>query len=310
MKNKFPYHLFLFLIILGCSFNAASQQLPIFSQYLLNDYAYNPAIAGSKPYFDVKSNHRYQWVGINDAPRTYTLSINGPTKKRNMGLGGLLYTDHVGPTRRTGFQLSYSYHFNLSQKLRLSLSLSAGLIEWKLDAHKITLYDPSDQVMINSVMRTIVPDAKFGFLLYHDDWFFGAAAPNLIRSKLTFSNTTNTGLSRLENHYYVHGGYTFHPSEDIELEPSLMLKFVSPAPIQVDLMTRVIWKKQLWLGVAYRTMDAASAMIGYLFKQNILLGYSYDFTTSNLRNYSSGTHELMIGVRFVRPQTFDPPITD
>ena len=89
-----------------------------------------------------------------------------------------------------------------------------------------------------------------------------------------------------------------------------MVKFVSPAPIQLDLMSRIVWKKQLWLGVAYRTMDAASAMIGYVFKQNLLLGYSYDFTTSNLRNYSSGTHELMIGVRFVRNQTFELPSTD
>ena len=310
MINNLKYR-FLFLLSFGFIYNQMyAQQLPFYSQYLLNDYAYNPSIAGSRPYFDVKSNHRYQWVGITDSPRTYTLSINGPTKNRKMGLGGFLYTDHVGPTRRTGFQFSYAYHFNMSDKIRLSLSLSAGLIEWKLDAHKITLYDPSDQVIVNSVMRAIAPDAKFGFLLYHDNWFFGGAAPNLIRSKLNFSNSINTGLSRLENHFYLHGGYTFDLSEDLVIEPSFMVKFVSPAPIQLDLMSRIVWKKQLWLGVAYRTMDAASAMIGYVFKQNLLLGYSYDFTTSNLRNYSSGTHELMIGVRFVRNQTFELPSTD
>ena len=310
MINSIKYR-FLLVLLIGCFVNSSyGQQLPIYSQYLLNDYAYNPAIAGSKPYFDVKSNHRYQWVGITDSPRTYTLSINGPTNNRKMGLGGFLYTDHVGPTRRTGFQFSYAYHFNLSDDIRLSLSVSAGLIEWKLDAHKVELYDPSDQVIVNSVMRTIAPDAKFGFLIYHDNWFFGGAAPNLIRSQLNFSNSLNTGLSRLENHFYFHGGYQFNLNEDFTLEPSCMIKFVSPAPVQLDLMSRIMWKKQLWLGLAYRTMDAASAMIGYLFKQNLLLGYSYDFTTSNLRNYSSGTHELMIGVRFVRNQTFELPSTD
>ncbi len=307
---KLKYNiLFTIIYLLFCQIDYG-QQLPIYSQYLLNDYAYNPAIAGSRPYFDVKSNHRYQWVGITDAPRTYTLSINGPTKKRNMGLGGFLYTDHVGPTRRTGFQFSYAYHLNITNDVRLSLSLSAGLIEWKLDAHKISFYDLSDQVIVNNVMRTIVPDAKFGFLVYHDNWFFGGAAPNLIRSKLTFTNSNYTGLSKLENHFYFHGGYDLSLTDDIDFEPSAMIKFVSPAPIQLDLMTRFIWKKQLWLGVAYRTMDAATAMIGYVFKQNILLGYSYDFTTSNLRNYSSGTHELMLGVRFVRAHTFEPPKTD
>jgi len=308
MMNLFRYYIP--IIVLFICNNYSAQQLPIYSQYLLNDYAYNPAVAGSKNYFDVKSNHRYQWVGINDAPRTYTLTLNGPIKNNKMGLGGFLYTDHVGPTRRTGFQFSYAYHFKLNKKIKLSLSVSAGLVEWKLDAHKITLADANDQVLTNNVMRTIVPDAKFGFLLYGDKWFFGAAIPNLIQSNLSFANTTNTGLNKLEDHYYVHGGHMFNLSDDIDIEPSLLIKYGPPAPIQFDIMTRIIWKDQIWLGVAYRTMDAASAMIGYLFKENLLIGYSYDFSTSNIRNYSSGTHELMIGIRFVRAQTFSPTKTE
>lgn len=286
---------------------ATSQHLPTYSQFLFNDYVYNPAVAGTKPYFDVKSNHRYQWTGITDAPRTYTLSVNGPTKNRKMGMGGYLFTDNVGPTRRTGFQVSYAYHLNVTEKIRLSMALSAGLLEWKLDAHKIDLYDPSDQVIVNAVMRTVVPDAKFGIYLYHDKWFFGAAAPNLLRSKLNFYNAQNTGLSRLEAHYYVNGGYTFDISDDFQIEPSALVKIALPAPIQADLMARVIYKKQIWLGGSYRTNDAASAMIGYVFRENLMFGYSYDFTTTNLKNYSAGTHEVMFGVRFVRSITFDEP---
>jgi len=295
------------VILLNIISNVNAQQLPIYSQYLLNDYAYNPAVAGKNDFFDVKSNHRYQWVGITDAPRTYTLTINGPLKPEKMGLGGFIYTDHVGPTRRTGFQASYSYHFQLNSTLKLSLALSAGLSEWKLDAHKITLGVSNDMVLINNIMRTVVPDAKFGFLLYDKNWFFGAAIPNLIQSKLVFANTTSSGLSKLENHYYAHAGYTFTINEDINIEPSLLIKYGPPAPIQFDIMTRAIWKQKVWAGIAYRTMDAASLMLGYLFKENILFGYSYDFSTSNIRNYSSGTHEFMLGVRFVRASTFIAP---
>ena len=308
MKALFTYRIYFFFGVILLLNNATiGQQLPIFSQYLLNDYAYNPAVAGSKDYYDVKSNHRYQWVGITDAPRTYTLSINGPSKNKKQGFGGLLYTDHVGPTRRTGFQASYTYHINLNDDIRLGMALSAGLLEWKLDGHKIELYDLSDQVLVNNVMRSIVPDAKFGFMVYHKKWHVGGSVPNLLASQLSFSNTTNTGLSKLKPHYYLNGGYIFDVNSDFTIEPSCMIKIVSPAPVQLDIMTRVVWKKQLWLGLAYRTMDAASAMLGYLFKQNILIGYSYDFTTSNLRNYSSGTHELMFGVRFVRSKTFEAP---
>lgn len=299
-----------YLIIAICSLSLLhikAQQLPTFSQFLFNDYAYNPAIAGSKPYFDVKSGHRYQWVGLSDAPRTYSLTVNGPTKNLKMGVGAFLYTDHVGPTRRTGLQGSYSYQLSLSESIRLSLGASFGISEWKLDGHKITTYSPNDPVIIDGVMQTLVPDAKFAFYLYHDNWNFGVAAPNILQSKLKFDEGTNTGLSKLENHYYMHGGYRFNASEDIQIEPTVLVKYVQAAPIQADLMAKVTYKNQIWLGGAYRTADAASAMIGYLFRENLVIGYSFDFTTSNLKNYSSGTHELLIGVRFVRGSTFEVP---
>ena len=266
--NKYLWCLTIGLIVQFYSTCSFSQQLPIFSQYLLNDYAYNPAIAGSNDYYDVKSNHRYQWVGITDAPRTYTLSLNGPSKNKKMGFGGMVFTDHVGPTRRTGFQASYAYHLNITSDVKLSLALSAGMLEWKLDGHKIELYDLNDQVLVNNVMRAVVPDAKFGFLVYHKDWYAGGSIPNLLASQLSFSNTDNTGLSKLKPHYYLHGGYVFHLNDDVDLEPSCMIKFISPVPVQFDIMTKATWKQKVWLGVAYRTMDAASAMIGYLFKWN------------------------------------------
>lgn len=301
------------IIILVCCtslLNIKGQQLPTFSQFLFNDYAYNPAIAGSKPYFDVKSGHRYQWVGLTDAPRTYSLTVNGPTKNLKMGLGGFLYTDHVGPTRRTGFQGSYSYQLDLSETLRLSLGASFGIAEWKLDGHKITTYTANDPVIIDGVMRKLVPDAKFGVYLYHENWSFGMSAPNLLQSKLKFKEGTSTGLSKLEDHYYMHGGYKFEINDDFDVEPALLVKYVFAAPVQVDVMARITYKNQIWIGGAYRTADAASAMIGYLFRENLILGYSYDFTTSNLRNYSTGTHELLLGVRFVRGSTFEIPVED
>jgi type IX secretion system PorP/SprF family membrane protein len=282
-----------------------SQQLPMYSQYYFNEYAYNPAAAGTIDYVDVRSNHRYQWVGLTDAPRTYTLSVYGPTKNKKMGLGMFLFTDHVGPTRRTGLQFSYSYLFNITKKIKLSMALSGGILEWKLDAHKINLYSSADQVLVNSVMRTLVPDATFATYMFHDNWYFGISAPNILQSTLRFDNTLNTGRSQLNSHYYVHGGYRFNLNDDFQLEPGLILKYVNPAPLQVDIMARLIWKKQIWLGGAYRTMDATSLMIGYTHRENLSFGYSYDITMSNLQHYSTGTHELMLAVRFVREKSFE-----
>ena len=289
-----------FVVAFGMSYG---QQLPQYSQYLFNDYAYNPAVGGRYSYIDVKSNHRYQWVGITDSPRTYTLSAHGPSRNRKHGFGGYLVTDHVGPTRRTGFQASYSYHFNLTQNVKLSLALSAGFLQLKIDGHKIQMHDPGDNVIVDGVMTAVVPDAKFGLYLYGDNWFFGASAPQIIRSKVNFrtygfSNTT------LDDHYYVCGGYKFNLGS-FAVEPSLLVKYADPAPVQVDAMARIIYKNNLWLGGAYRTNDAVSTMIGYTYKNNIMLGFSYDFTTTNLKNYSTGVYEVMLGIKFTRHHTFD-----
>ena len=300
MIKNFIHIISWFFFILFCCNNTKAQQLPIYGQFYLNQYINNPAFAGKENHFNVTSNHRYQWVGITDAPRTYTLSVNGPTKDLKGGLGGFLYTDHVGPTRRTGAQLSYTHHLKINEKIKLALSLSAGLIEWNIDGGKISLDDMGDPAMSNMLMKTLVPDAKFGFLLYGNNWHFGAAAPNLLQNQLKLSNITgsSSALNKLEDHYLIHAGYNYVLNSDFTIDPYIIVRYVSPAPIQVELISRVVWKNMVWAGVGYRTNDAASIMLGYTFKENLSIGYSYDFTTSNLNNYSSGSHGFIFRILF------------
>jgi len=277
-----------------------AQQLPHYSNYMLNDYPMNPAVGGSNPYFVGMSNNRYQWIGITDAPRTYMLSVNGPTKNLKMGLGGLLFTDIVGPTRRTGLYLSYAYHIKVSQKVRVSMGLSAGLLQFMVDGSKITLHDPQDNVISNGVESTFIPDFGAGIYVYSTDhkWYAGASVPQITQNRVRFYNYTSTGLSRLATHYYATAGYKFDLGEDFKLEPSACLKYVQPAPFQFDLGLRVIYKEKIWLGGAFRYLDAVSAMVGFTMQENIMLAYSYDFTMTDIRKYSTGTHELMIGIKF------------
>lgn len=285
--------------ILAAKFSFA-QHYPMFSQYFFNDYVINPAVAGTTEWYDVRSNHRYQWVGLTDAPRTFTLSAYGPNKKFNMGYGGMIFTDNVGPTRRTGFQFSYSYHLKLSKEIKLSLGLSAGMLQFMIDGHKIITHDPGDAVISNGLQWAMTFDSQFGFYLYHKKWYVGGTVPQLMRSKLYFfSNQFETG-SRLWHHYMLTGGYRFDMGDDFQIEPSLLVKYVKPIPVQFDFMARLIYKDQVWLGASYRTMDAVSLMIGYKYKNYLSIGYSYDITNSNIKNYSTGTHEIMLGIRFTK----------
>ncbi len=275
-----------------------AQQLPLYTQYMLNDFVMNPAIAGKNPYFEAKSDNRYQWIGITDAPRTYMLSVHGPTKNMKVGLGGSLFTDIVGPTRRIGFNLAYAYHMQLSEKTKLSFGASAGLVQWAVDGSKITLHDPFDNIISAGYQSVFVPDFGAGFYLYGDKWYVGAAVPQIYPAQLKFFNYMSQTDSRMENHIYASAGYRFDIGDDFDLEPSILFKYVKPVPLQFDGGLRLVYKESVWLGATYRTMDAWAAFIGFNYQKNLTLGYSYDFTTTNIKNYSTGTHELLIAIRF------------
>jgi type IX secretion system PorP/SprF family membrane protein len=282
--------------------NLNAQQLPQYTQYMLNDLAINPAVAGKDNFADMRSNNRYQWVGMTDAPRTYMLTLHSPLKNRHMGLGTHIYTDIVGPTRRVGISLAYAYHIKIAEKTRVSLGLNAGIQQWGIDGHKLYLHDAGDDNLLTQYQTRIVPDFGAGIYFHNEKWYLGFSAPQLYQSPIKlFPDGDHEGT--LVTHFLLNGAYKFDINDDFKVEPSFLAKYANPAPIKVDIGVRVIYQEQVWLGVGYRHNDALTALVGFMYKNYLMIGYSYDFTTTNLKNYSSGTHELMLGLRFSKQQS-------
>jgi type IX secretion system PorP/SprF family membrane protein len=279
-----------------------AQQLPQYTQYMLNDLAINPAVAGKDNFADVRSNNRYQWVGMTDAPRTYMLTLHSPLKNRHMGLGTHIYTDIVGPTRRVGINLSYAYHIKLAEKTKLSLGISAGIQQWGIDGHKLHLHDAGDDNLLTQYQTRIVPDFGAGLYVHNEDWYIGFSAPQLYQAPIKlYPDGDHKGT--LVTHFMLNGAYKIKVGDDFKVEPSFLLKYANPTPLEIDLGARVIYQEQIWLGVGYRHHDAITALIGFMYKNYLMIGYSYDYTTTNLKKYSSGTHELMLGLRFSKQQS-------
>jgi type IX secretion system PorP/SprF family membrane protein len=289
--------LYISTLVFGFSLASFGQQIPQYSQYMLNDYILNPAITGQYDYWEVKSNNRLQWIGITDAPRTFILSAHGPFKKYNMGMGGSVFADITGPTSRVGFYLSYAYHLKLSKSLRLGMGLSFGLLQYRIDGTKVTLYDNGDPVFVNQMMTVYTADATFGLNLKHKNFNFGISLPQIIGNDLKFLENQEDSQSQLARHYMAMGGYTFHVG-DFGIMPNLLVKYVFPTMPQFDAGVKFDWRDQFWIGASYRHDDAVSFLGGLSYKDFLLIAYSYDMSTSNLKNYSNGSHELMIGVRF------------
>ena len=294
------YYICLLSFIAVCSF---SQQLPQYTQYMLNEMAINPAVSGKDDYADVRSNNRYQWVGVTDAPRTYMLTLHGPIKAKNMGIGMNLYTDIVGPTRRTGLNFSYAYHMKVKDDMFLSMGLSAGVLQWGIDGSKLILRDDGDQNLLSTYQTTYVPDFGAGLYFHKKDrFYFGLSLPQIYQAPIKLYEGAGKN-SKIVNHFNLNGAYKFDLGDDFKIEPSFLVKYEIPTPPKIDVGMRVIYQEQIWLGGAYRHNDAFTALIGYFYKNYLIIGYSFDFTTTNIKKYSTGTHEIMLGIRFSRKQS-------
>ncbi|MDB4264832.1 type IX secretion system membrane protein PorP/SprF [bacterium] len=302
-----------------------AQQLAQVSQYFSTGLLYNPAVAGSREGIPIYSLIRRQWVHIEEAPVTQTIAGHGHVGQ-NMGLGGVLFNDATGPSRLTGFSFSTARHFNLSptqkgtrsqedNSVRLSLGLSAQLFQYQIDLDKVTFDIENDPVKDKVQDGLLTPDMSFGALLYTKDYFIGLSAPNLFQTKLDLYDIAELNENQLKRQYLIMGQYKKMLDDNSGIIPSFLGKYLPGAPLQFDATIRYQYSfekqgrqrrekeardKNIWAGVSYRTGDAVVLMVG-LNQEFFNIGYSYDITTSNVRRYSSGTHELFIGMLLNNP---------
>jgi len=288
-----------FIIIL-LPFVGIAQQLPLYSQYFLNNFVINPAVAGSEKYSPVRLSVHKQWVGINDSPSTQSISAHTLMQNKTVGIGGFIFNDSFGPVSHTGIQAVYSYHFHIDRLNKVSLGLAAIAFQYKMDQRffQLTTYDdPSITYMIE---KTIVPDATFGVYFYGKRYFAGITAAHLFQSKLKINR--NLDDNTMVRHYYLIGGYKFdfRSAPSFKIEPALMLKMTEVTPIQVDFNVKLYYNDDYWFGMSIRPNDAFIAAIGLKINR-YYLGYSYDFTFSDLSNYTIGSQEIVFGVNVGEP---------
>ena len=289
-------------ICFGGMLNA--QQLPQVTQYMINNYAVNPAVSAMHDYYQVKMTVRNQWIGITDAPRTTMLSVYGK-KSKNVGLGGLVFNDKAGPTSRIGGSASYTYSFAITKAVKMSFALSGGFTQFKLTKSGMNYEDKSDPLMKGGDVARTTPDATFGFNIFADKWYFGAAIPQLLAMNLSLidddvtSQDDNYSEGSLARHFYVLGAYKHDFNPFWSTEPSLLLKTVGAAPLQADFGIKTTYDDKFWLGMGYRNNGEMSALLGYSIHERYSIGYSYDILSSDMSAYSGGSHEFMIGIRFL-----------
>lgn len=284
--------LFTFVLI-AIVFLAKSQQLPLYSQYMMNGFLLNPGITGSVEGVPIRLTVRQQWVGLEDAPATQAISAHLLLPNKQFGVGGYIFNDKFGPISSTGIQASAAYHIPLDENTKIGLGLSLSAFQFSLDEGNLTAIDDGDVVLTGAVESTFVPDANFGAYLYSDKYFVGLSGAQLVQYKIKLHEQL-AGNNQMIRHYYATAGYTFKLGEEFDLQPSLLAKGTEKTPIQVDINAKALYKKHYWLGVSYRSSQSVITILGLKYDR-FYFGYAFDYTFSNLKNYNNGSHEIMLG---------------
>ena len=312
------------LLTLSCM----AQQKPHYTQYILNQYIINPALSGIENYTDIKLSYRNQWTGLSGAPVTTYFSIQGPIGKKDYrttatsfeipgenprghrywedyqasephhGVGLQIINDKTGPLSNFSAYGTYAYHIGLTPRTSLAAGFGAGISRFSLNNSSLdfqnTTVDPV--VYSSSVINTTKFDMSAGLYIYSADYFIGLSAQQIVPSHLNFSNhTVTTATGKTVPHIFATTGYRFLLTEDLNLTPSVMVKYIDPLPMQVEINTKLQYRDIMWIGATYRVKDSFAGMVGFNVSHKFNIGYAYDNTTTALGSYSNGTHEIVLG---------------
>jgi len=286
------------LVLLFCSAMSFAQQDAQFTQYMHNTININPAYAGSRGVMSVFGLYRTQWVGLDGAPETSTLSLNTPVNNSNVGLGFSLINDKIGPTNETNFAVDFSYSIPTSATAKLSFGIKGSGNIFNLDPNKLNPEDQGDP-QFSDFKNNFSPNVGAGVYYHSDKGYVGLSVPNFIETNRYDDN--DTAIFKEQINYYLIAGYVFNLDryEMIKFKPAVLAKMVEGSPLQVDASANFMYNDKFVLGVSYRWSAAVSAMAGFQVTKSMYVGYAYDRETTKLNNYNSGSHEIFLRFEFL-----------
>jgi len=277
--------------------SALAQQDPQYTQYMYNTLSVNSAYAGSLGHLAITGIYRTQWVGLEGAPSTQSFTLDTPIGK-NVGLGLSVVSEEIGPSEEQYIDANFSYTIQSGQTHKLSFGIKGGGRVINIDWTKGSYRDPDVQFREN-ITNKFLPVVGAGLYWHGERDYIGLAVPNFMTKERYDYDDIAEDLMNERIHVYLIGGIVFDLSAHTKFKPAVLLKYVSGAPLIADLSANFMFNNAVTLGVAYRTSDSVSGLASIQITPQFNVGYSYDYTTTELQNYNSGTHEIMLRFELV-----------
>ncbi len=307
--------IFIAFVVLGLT-QAFAQQVPLYSHYYYNQFLYNPAMAGSKVYGQVYLINRNQWFNIPGAPQTQALTIDGPLRNNNAGLGLGVYRDVAGQFNITGATAAYRYTLNLGNTgQKLSFGLALGVLNNRIDLNDINVQNKLDPVTAATYQGATGFDANMGVNYEVNNFNVGLSVPQILGGELAYDAIKNTVTDQVVRYgmareFILNAGYNWDLKGDQTwfLQPNAMARYTPNTPLQYDISAMLNYQEKYWVGGMFRSAYAVTAAAGLRLADQFVAGYAYDISVHKVSEYTKGAHEVMLGYQWGGSPMDDPEL--
>lgn len=289
-------------IMLGGALSGFAQQDPLNTLYIQNPATVNPAYAGSKDALNATISHREQWTGFDGAPSTTNFNIHSPIQDKSLALGFGIVNDVIGPIKQTGFYADVVYRFQVTRDGFLRVGLRGGGNLFNADFRSLTTgqgeTSTNDQAFTTNIEGKFLPTIGFGAYFSNQKFYGGVSIPSFLPNEIKGDDANQTSYKEAL-HVHVMGGALLELNPSIYLKPSAAFRFVTGAPLSIDVTANAIFYDKFGVGVMHRIGDSFGGMLQFFLSEQFTLGYAYDYTTSPLGQVNNGTHEVMLSYDFI-----------
>lgn len=287
MKKLLP------LVCLFISFQAAAQQDPIYSQYMLNPQVINPAYSGLSNNLSLNASYRMQWMGLEGQPNTFNLNGNTSLLDNKAGAGFMFSHDQIGNTRNTEVNGSFAYKLEFGHDRTLSFGMQAGVLNFRIDNSELNIYDEDDEAFMNNETGTTF-NVGAGVIFKGQDFLLGLSVPRMLPT------TFKSGDSEFElysQHFYLFGAYVFYLNSQVKFKPTAMVRAVQGATPSTDVGANFIFNSIHTAGVFTRNFKTYGLLIQTLYREKFRFGYVFELPTNKSVGTNFTTHEISLGMR-------------
>ncbi len=287
-------------IVLMGAVNIQAQQVPFYSQYFFNPFVYNPAFTGVRGEIQGFLSHRNQWTGLQGAPITTAVTLEGPIMGDKAGIGANIYSDQTDILRRTGAKFSYSYAVDINSDHRLRFGLALGMLSNNIDYNRASVEDLADPNLFSTSQNKSGLDADFGIGYYWDALEVGIAVPQLFGNNLEYNQVDNDQVVNygITRHYLLTAKYSYEIDDTWAVYPMFVSRFTPNTPFQFDFSAMGSWNELIWLGGTYKHEYAIGVNAGFKINDKLFVSYSYDIITADIKDFAGSSSEFMVGYTF------------